>query len=146
MVEILVAVLILSIGLLGLAGLQLSSMRNNHSAYQRTQATILAYDIVDRMLANRSAITAGSYATAEANDNECTANTCTPQQMAEYDLYDWNAALAQALPSGQGTIATNGTITTITVMWDDERTGATGTNCSGNPDVDLTCFLVRMEL
>jgi len=46
------------------------------------------------------------------------------------------------LPSGQGTVSGGGanSVFTITVMWDDARTGATGTNCSGDTTVDLTCF------
>jgi len=54
LLEVLVAILVLSIGLLGLAGLMASSIRNNHSAYQRTQATWLAYDMIDRMRVNRA--------------------------------------------------------------------------------------------
>ena len=49
LVEVLVTVIIISIGLLGVAGLQLAAMRSNHSAYLRTQATIAAYDLIDRM-------------------------------------------------------------------------------------------------
>jgi len=52
LVEVLVTVIIMSIGLLGVAGLQLASMRSNHSAYLRTQATLAAYDLVDRMRAD----------------------------------------------------------------------------------------------
>ena len=61
MVELLVAVLVLSIGLLGLAGLQAAGLRNNQSAYLRSQATILAYDVADRMRATRAAAAAGAY-------------------------------------------------------------------------------------
>ncbi len=53
LLEILVAVLVLSIGLLGIAGLQVTGLRFNHSAYARTQATLLAYELADRMRANR---------------------------------------------------------------------------------------------
>ena len=53
LLEVLVALVILSIGLLGLAGLQAASLRYNHSSYLRSQATLIAYDIVDRMRANR---------------------------------------------------------------------------------------------
>ena len=53
LLEILVALLVLSIGLLGLAGLQTFSLRNNHSAFLRSQAVVLAYDALDRLRSNR---------------------------------------------------------------------------------------------
>lgn len=49
MVEVMVTIVIMTIGMLGVAGLQLAGMRSNHSAYLRTQATIAAYDLIDRM-------------------------------------------------------------------------------------------------
>jgi type IV pilus assembly protein PilV len=55
LVEVLVTIIIMSIGLLGVAGLQLASMRSNHSAYLRTQATLAAYDLIDRMRADPAA-------------------------------------------------------------------------------------------
>ena len=61
-IEVLVALLVLAIGLLGLAALQAQGLRFNHDAYVRTQATHLAYDIIDRMRSNRAnaaAYTAG---------------------------------------------------------------------------------------
>jgi type IV pilus assembly protein PilV len=53
--EVLIAVLVLAVGLLGLAGLQLAGMKSNHSAYLRSQATIVAYDLLDRMRADPAA-------------------------------------------------------------------------------------------
>ena len=54
LIEVLVAMLVLSIGLLGLAGMQMTALKSNQSAYYRSQATVLAYDIIDRMRANRA--------------------------------------------------------------------------------------------
>lgn len=132
LVEVLVSTLILAIGLLGLAALQASNLRNNQNAYNRSQATQLAYDIADRMRANRSAV--GSYladptaATCSTNNSPCTAcattvNTCTPAQLATRDLYDWNIALTSTLPMGIGSISLSGSIYTITVSWDENRSG-----------------------
>jgi type IV pilus modification protein PilV len=55
LIEVLVTVIIMAIGLLGVAGLQLAGMRSNHSAFLRTQATIAAYDLIDRMRADPQA-------------------------------------------------------------------------------------------
>jgi type IV pilus assembly protein PilV len=68
--------------------------------------------------------------------------------MAQHDGYEWSQNLANELPEGQGRVTGNGigSVFTITVMWDDMRTGATGTGCSGDPQVDLTCFTLSSIL
>jgi type IV pilus assembly protein PilV len=104
LIEVLVAVVILAIGLLGLAGLQTATLRNNQSAYTRSQATQLAYDIADRIRANPL----GNYNNQAATNNDCVANTCTPTQMAGYDLAQWNSHLA-SLPSGTGIVCLDNT-------------------------------------
>ena len=145
MVEVLVAIVILSFGLLGLAGLQADGLRNNTSAYMRSQATLVAYDMLDRMRANMQGVKNGNYDNlldTPPSDPDCVTTGCSVLQMAKNDAYEWSEKLAELLPSGQGKVTGNGlgSIFTITIMWDDLRTGATGTDCSGNPKVDLTCF------
>ncbi|WP_066976792.1 type IV pilus modification protein PilV [Methylomonas lenta] len=142
LIEVLVAVVVLAIGLLGLAGLQASSLRNNQSAYNRSQATQLAYDIADRMRANTiaqanylTATMAPTAATDQAADCEAVSTTCTPADMAENDLFEWNAALTTLLPSGVGTITIAGGIYTITINWDDNRDGDVDGD-GGAPDGD----------
>jgi type IV pilus assembly protein PilV len=139
LIEVLIAALVLSFGLLGLAGLQATSIRNNQSAYYRSQATQLAYDMADRMRANKnesvdrisgSVIAASKYVTiaptAASDQAGCTTVTgCTGAQMATHDLSQWNKALTSALPGGTGTITVVATtrVFTITVNWDDNRDG-----------------------
>lgn len=67
LIEVLVAMLVLSIGLLGLAGMQMTALKSNQSAYYRSQATVLAYDIIDRMRANRADALNGVYDIALQN-------------------------------------------------------------------------------
>ena len=138
LVEVLVAVLVISIGLLGVARLVLAAVKANDSAYFRGQAAALAYSILDEMRANRAyATTSPGYAVgfgAYANPNVVcvgSGNTCTPAQIAQYDLYMWKQQLSAAstvttgaLPSGDGEIqmsypATGQVIATITIQWDD---------------------------
>jgi type IV pilus assembly protein PilV len=151
MIEVLVAIFVLAIGLLGLAGLQASSLKNNTSAYTRSQAQLLAYDMLDRMRANQQGVTDGNYddllGTTPSNPS-CISSGCSVAQLAQHDAYEWTTVLAQTLPSGTGLVTGNGagSIFTITVMWDDERTGATGTNCSDDHSVDLTCFTLSSTL
>lgn len=115
MLEVLVAIVVLSIGLLGLAGLMASSLKNSHSAYQRTQATWLAYDVLDRMRANRAVALAGGY-------NLALGATPGGSALAAADLSEWDAALSNTLPVGDGSIAVtaNGRATII-VQWNDAR-------------------------
>lgn len=114
MVEVLVTVLILAIGLLGLAGLQSTALRSNHSAYMRSQATVLAYDIADRMRANRTAALNNAY-------NVGVGGTLTGSSMAAIDVSAWKNNLGALLPDGDGSIARANNRFTITVQWDDSR-------------------------
>jgi len=145
LVEILVAIVVLSLGLVGLAGLQMTGLKQNHSSYLRSQATVFAYDMLDRMRANMAGVAAGSYNNISGvpADPACIAAGCSVTQMAVYDTREWNQALNSVLPSGQGTVVGDGSNFTITVMWDDERTGAVGTACGAG---DLKCFTVTARL
>jgi type IV pilus assembly protein PilV len=118
LIEALVALLVLSIGLLGIASLQLSSLRWNHGASLRSQATLLAYDIVDRMRANQTAANAGEYDVAFAA-------TGTAGTVSGDDKIRWKTVLAATLPGGDGSVARVITGTTtmyrIIIRWDDSR-------------------------
>lgn len=124
LIEVLVAVLVLSVGLLGLVGLQGVALKMNHGAYVRSQASNLAYDIADAMRANRAnaASYAGIYA-AVACVLDYTRLTSGPAAAA--DIGEWRNRLACLLPSGSATIVIPaGTRTpTITVTWDETRYG-----------------------
>ncbi|MGD8569829.1 MAG: type IV pilus modification protein PilV [Gammaproteobacteria bacterium] len=151
MLEVLVAIVVLSFGLLGLAGLQADGLRNNTSAYLRTQANLMAYDMLDRMRANLQGVDNGDYddlLSTTPTDPGCISSGCSIAQMAQHDAFEWSQKLAEILPEGQGQVKGSGigSVFTITVMWDDLRTGATGTNCSGDPEVDLTCFTLSSIL
>lgn len=115
LLEVLVAVLVLSIGLLGLAGLMASSLKNAHSAYQRTQATWLAYDMLDRMRANRAVALAKGY-------NLALGAAPGGSALAAADLSEWDTALANTLPEGDGSIDVKADRSvTIIVQWNDTR-------------------------
>lgn len=126
LIEVLVTVIVLAIGLLGLAGLQLGGLRYSYSAYQRSQATIMANDIIDRMRANPTVAGTGSYNISigtmpGAKSCTGTAANCSATDMANADLYEWKQSLAAVLPSGDGSIVNNGSTFTITIQWDDTR-------------------------
>lgn len=114
LIEVLVALLVLAIGLLGLAALQAQGLRFNHDAYVRTQATHLAYDIIDRMRANPTSAAAYTAADPAAGCNPTTATVTM-------DLSCWYETLGLALPGGDGLISANGTANffDVTVRWID---------------------------
>lgn len=128
MLEVLIAVLVLSIGLLGMASLQTVALRNNTSAYMRTQAGILASDIMDRMRANVVTARAGSYNRSMGD----AIPTGTTQQ--DIDRINWLTTLA-TLPSGDGAINCAATSCAIAVRWNDER-GLRGNQLQGLVDFD----------
>ncbi len=125
LIEILVTVIILAIGLLGVAGMQLTGLKYSQGAYHRSQVVVMTNDIVDRMRANRAAAESGSYDIAigdAANGVPCdVVMICNPVMMADADLAEWKQALAANLPSGDGSIERNGNVFTITIQWDDSR-------------------------
>ncbi len=144
-VEVLVSLLILSVGLMGLATLQVVGLQNTQGGAQRAQAAFLAYDITDRMRTNPAAVTAGNYnlaapvTTGMGAPNpgpivmvDCfgAAANCTSAQMAAHDLGQWQTQLGAYLNAGTGAIATvdNGTTTlvTISIQWADAYTVDTG--------------------
>ena len=106
LLEVLIAVLVFSIGLLGVAAMILTSMRGTHTAQLRTQATLQSQWIADAMRGNADGVMAGNYnvdPVPTAGSTNCDAG-CTAAQTATRDLERWGAQLAQLLPSGTGGI------------------------------------------
>ena len=107
MVETLVALVVLAIGLLGIAALYLNSLQAGRTAIYRTEAVNLAADLADRIRANRTAVAAygNVFGDAFVAVPACaTTAGCTPAQLATTDLSGWKAALALQLPTGQGQV------------------------------------------
>ena len=136
-IEVLITMVILSIGVLGLGLLQLTAMQNTQGGYLRSQAAILAYDIIDSMRANIPAVSAGNYglafnaATPAAADCYGLAANCTTLQMASSDLNRWRTVLATYMPSGNGQVATvdlggGTTQVTVAVVWIDPYSAESG--------------------
>jgi type IV pilus assembly protein PilV len=106
LIEILVAILILSFGLLGSAGLQMAGLRAAVGANQRTTATLLAYDAADRIRANKAGHALGYYHNyVPLQNNNCVQSAgCDTQQMAQHDMWEWTQAVAAQLPGGMGIV------------------------------------------
>ncbi len=122
LVEVLVSVVILAIGLLGLAGMQTLSLKNNQDAFLYTQATALAYEMGDRIKVNPVPWQSSSLPTPASTcpNTSCNSKTnlCTPAQMASFDYCGWKAKAFSLLGSSN---------TTAIIEW-QRNTGS----CPGN--------------
>ena len=145
LVESMIALLVISIGLLGIAALQITSMKQNNSALHHSQAVWIGYSVADRIRANFNQF--NSYAginTSGTYSQDCVGGACSAAQLVVADAADWATAM-QTLPGGLGIISSpSANELLISIMWDDEGTGATGTACGPNPAVDLTCYTVTL--
>jgi type IV pilus assembly protein PilV len=127
LLEVLISMVVTSVGLLGLAGMQAAGLRSNHSAYHHSQATVLTYDMADRMRSNTGSMALYASTTA-AQVAACNGAGCTNGEMVANDLFDWNADLAAAIPGGVGLVTLAGSIYTVSVSWDDNRDGVRDAN------------------
>jgi type IV pilus assembly protein PilV len=127
LLEVLITVVLVSVGLLGLAGLQLATVQNTNSAGERFEATTLAQDILERMRANRIQALGGQY-NLDMGDDPAAAG------LVADDLDAWMAAL-QTLPQGDGAITVdNNGLVTIDVQWTD----ASDDNAADTRDMAIT--------
>jgi len=125
LLEILVTIVILSFGLLGVAGLQMVGLKNNKSALYRSQASIMAYDMIDRMRVNRKQTQDGGYNTGSTyiSWSGGAISGASFTGMANKDVADWIETVSTRLPSGKARIeaASKATTIRITIEWNDSR-------------------------
>lgn len=136
LIEILVSVVILAIGLLGMAGLQANALRGNQSSYARSQAVMLSYFMLDMMRADRGEALLGRYNTdtsaspGAALTPICSANDVPQDTLIDNSREDWIRALKNGLGNDAqtcGAIRCEGTgECTIQITWDDSRAGGEG--------------------
>ncbi|MCY1285412.1 hypothetical protein D3C76_764060 [compost metagenome] len=148
LIEVLIALVILAVGLLGMASLMMSSLQSSQGAYLRSQASLLAFDIVERMRANHAqAISTNDYTLAEnatgSTDPDCKTSGCNPAQQAQQDLHDWRAALADGIPGAKASITrTPPNEYEITISWEE-----TGTALKKSDETEISpSFSLRVDL
>ena len=162
MVEMLVALFLLGVGLLGALSLQANGLQSNQRASFVTEAHFLAQDMSEKIIAYGSTLSNGN---AGANNGEyggtdtgpatyvdpgcgSIGSSCDLANTVLLDQFNWQQSLNNSgLPSARGVVSWNDSTYTVRVMWDRDRTGATGTNCN-SPDktVNLTCFDMQLSL
>ena len=141
LIEVMIALAVFSFGLLALAALMASGLKYNTSALHRSYATNQAYDMADRMRANRLGLDLECYDGLGDSDTDsvcfsesdtdpgCIESGCTPEQMAQYDSWQWNTDNARLLPQGKGEVRLKSSdlesadfgMYTITISWNDDR-------------------------
>ena len=145
LIEILVTMLLLSVGLLGFIGLQTLALQAERSAFYRSSASVIAMDAAERIRANRTGFAAGGYASSLAeNSGSCfEAAGCSPEALAQAELYELQGRAAEVLPSGVLAVCLDGTpndgrstdhacdssnrMVAIKIWWDDNRDGVAET-------------------
>lgn len=122
LIEVLIAIVILAFGLLGIAALQMATLRKSQSSLERSQASVQTYAILDAMRANRDAARIGAY-----NLGAMTCTAPTGDTLARKDLANWINSLKQSLgPSACGQIVCGNEACEISVQWSDERARGQG--------------------
>lgn len=147
--EVLISLVVLSIGLLGLAGLQTESLKKNNDAYLSSIASTQASDIIDRMRSNYDEAKSGGYTTSNptsagqsnigclggvpnqpSTQSGSQTSSCSEQQMSLNDLYEWQTNLANLLPDGKGSICLS------------SNPGAVGSNLNCNNQGDIYVIMI----
>jgi len=142
LIEVMIAMLVLSLGLLGIASTLIAALHSSTSNYLEQQAVQSSYDILDRMRSNFTAasiagtsnpyIAALSAPSTTAPAPDCTAASCSANQMAAYDVWQWQTTIKNSLPSGLGSVAVTPigltpqtAQVTIKITWSDQPAQST---------------------
>jgi type IV pilus assembly protein PilV len=132
LLEVLIALVVLSIGLLGVSKIQALGIRASEDANLRTEATFLANDMIERMRANRPSADSGYYASIGYGAIDCTtpptkicsegtagaANNCTTTEMADEDAHNWYCQVTASLPNAAVAVSLAAGVYSIQVTWD----------------------------
>jgi type IV pilus assembly protein PilV len=165
LIEVLIALVVLSIGLIGIAGMQTTGLQSNYTSYQYTQAAMLAESLAEGAAANTTGVQNSAYDLGAGSapgsvSSDCGSETCSSAQQAAWDLAGWYSALGQTavqgapagpratLPAGAGSVVcaddpcSDDSPRVITVYWSANRDGASGYGCDASNPADLQCFRV----
>jgi len=153
MLEILVTLLIVALGILGIAGMQALALKMNKGGQLRSQAVILGMDLLERIEANNPGAIAGSYAPATlptAFTKDCAAEYCLPSELATYDLVELRTRLEAQLPGATFSVTFSGSgpyTYTLQLDWEERisRGGTTALVTSGATNVGATGMTERFS-
>jgi len=156
LLEVMIAMVIFAVGMLGLAGIQAISLQNNNTAYQRTVAMQQAYNMADLV---RAAVNFDGSVDSTFDDDDTdlgaapaacfhdTTTLCSNSVMAAFNIWHWKNRLKDELPSGRGIVKlVSAGEYEIIIMWDEKRSGATLEGCGINGAADLKCYKLQIQV
>ncbi|HCE41581.1 type IV pilus modification protein PilV [Alloalcanivorax profundimaris] len=155
MVEILVALLVLAIGVLGYAGLQLSALKGSESAQTRAQATALARDALERILVNGASqptyLDQNNWGGAQqsfgdAPPTDCYDSTCDTDEVAAWDIEELEWQAGNLLPAGRIQVQScgGGITSCVVVAWRDQDIDDCVSNGQVAADEDTECVVMEV--
>jgi len=150
LIEVLIAIVIMAIGLLGIATMQIVGLKNNQASYYRGQATNLANEFADILRANQTQVRANKFGTPAADGVDYTTATtltaatsactttagCSTAQMADTVLINWQKKVQTSLRQGIATSERTGNIYTVTIYWADDLTKTVADDAGSGVDVN----------
>lgn len=148
LLEVLIALVVLSIGLLGVSKIQALGLRASTDSNLRTEATFMANDMIERMRANRPSADSGYYAGIGYGAIDCTkppakicsagtagaANDCTTTEMADEDAHDWYCQVTASLPNAAVAVSQAAGVYSVQISWNglDEEGNVQARNVSAS--------------
>lgn len=153
LIEVLIALFILAVGIFGVLAVQGAGTQNNRRSENLSAASFIATQMVQMIAAYNayddpaSAVFNALESSADPSAVDCSSG-CSRESQVNHDLADWSEQIINLLPAGVGTVDYDADteMYSIIVMWDEQGTGATGRNCGGDPEVDLACFSLEVQI
>ena len=157
LIEVMVALFVLAIGLLGVLGMQTLGVQSNRRAEHVSFATFLATEMVQMISAHDAfadkAQISDRYgdldSTTISTSDVCSAE-CTRGQQPLYDAAQWADQLQTLLPGGEGTVTFENGVYTVTIYWDSEGVGSAnlsrGETCNGDPETEFACYKLEVQI
>jgi len=121
-----VSLVILAVGMLGMAALHGLGAKFGNKAYFRSQAITQAYDLIDRMRSNPAGVSAHDYIQSPLPSgftSDCGISACTALDLATYDLVTWDSRNGAILPEGAGAVTVDDADITVLVNWVEDSNG-----------------------
>ena len=152
LIEILVSLLIMTLGIVGVLKMQTQSLKSNQRAHFRTQADILSKDMLARMQANINEARQGSYVAASkpGASPDCQTSACSETEIVTWDLYQWYEQVEQKLPECNASVEIlggNNKRYLISLRWDDKRNSENlDTDACGNESGKVLCWGTVVQL
>ncbi|MDG1733511.1 MAG: type IV pilus modification protein PilV [Thalassotalea sp.] len=145
LLEVLITMSILAFGMLGVAKLQLNSLRDTQNAQFQTKANLFVQQMATHITANNSVLNSYqlNFKQQPNASIDCQVSSCSPSEIAQYDLMQWHQSISKSLPSGSAQISVNNNDATIIVHWDENRDGSIGSNCPKESTADLECIKIK---